>query len=406
MKYTFAALGSGISLLSGFAAVRYLTCDPAYMSAYLIFTCLLCFILLSVFFLQFKREKDMHLTLFLSVIFFIVGYMATLYFFMNTPEVAALPPLIREKGDKGLGHTAIIVLAHGEPENYDAGAWIKQMKEFDEQKITFVPYPVRPFFFNSLRSKYLIAGKSGHNEECLQVMKQLEAHYRGKGDTSTRFYISYLESAPHPDAAVIKALNEGASHIILCNIFLTISNHTQEAIDMINSLELDSYGVGIKYTRPLYDSDTLMQLYTDEVEKNTLGRDRKKTGVILVGHGQPEEWDKEFYTETQQETAFRLQILKKLELQGFDPQNLLLAWMEFRKPEPSEAVRELINNDVDKIFYFSTIIGSESIHAKYDVPALMQKIKIPDPVTLKQLTAFREKTSIVKALAERIDECR
>ncbi|HWQ31047.1 MAG TPA: hypothetical protein VN549_08655, partial [Negativicutes bacterium] len=197
---------------------------------------LLCFILLSLFFIQFKRAKDIRLTLVLSVISFIGGYMATLYLFMAVPEATALPPITREKGDKGLGHTAIIVLAHGEPKNYDAGAWIKQMKELDEQKITFVPYPIRPFFFNSLRSKYLIAGKSGHNAECLQIMEQLEAHYRSTGDTATRFYISYLESDPHPDAAVIRALNEGASEIILCNVFLTISNHTQEALDMISSL--------------------------------------------------------------------------------------------------------------------------------------------------------------------------
>ncbi len=29
------------------------------------------------------------------------------------------------------------------------------MKEFDEQKTAFIPYPLRPFFFYSLREKYL-----------------------------------------------------------------------------------------------------------------------------------------------------------------------------------------------------------------------------------------------------------
>ncbi len=59
-----------------------------------------------------------------------------------------------------------------------------------------------------------------------------------------------------------------------------------------------------------------------------------------------------------------------------------------------------------KNFYFSTIIGSESIHAKYDVLELMQQVKIPDIVRLQQLTAFDDKAGIVKALMERIDECK
>jgi protoheme ferro-lyase len=325
---------------------------------------------------------------------------------MNSPETRTLPQISRKKGDQGLGHTAVIVLAHGEPETYDPSAWIKQIKEFDEQKIAFIPYPFRPFFFHALREKYLMAGKSGHNFECLQIMRQMEAEYRKKGDLKTKFYISYLENEPHPDTAVIQALNEGASNIIICNIFVTISSHTQEAINMIKPLNPKDYCVTVSYSKPLYDSKTLQQRYVDAVNANTKNSDKKSVGVILVGHGQPLEWDKEFYTQTQQETSFRKDILNKLELEGYSSQNLKLAWMEFRDPKPKAAVMELIQNGSKEIFYFSTIIGSESIHAKYDVPDLIHKIRVPNTVRIQQLTAFEDQSGIVKALMERIEECR
>jgi protoheme ferro-lyase len=338
------------------------------------------------------------------------GYLITFYAFLNTPEARTLPLITRTKGEPdlglGLGHTAIIVLAHGEPETYAPSAWIKQMKEFDEQKITFIPYPFRPFFFYSLREKYLMAGKSGHNFECLQIMKQIEAEYKNKGDQKTKFYISYLENEPYLDTAVIKALNEGASNIIICNIFVTISSHTQEAIDMITPLNLKDYSVSIHYSKPLYDSKSLQQLYVDTLNHSTKNSDKKNVGVILIGHGQPLEWDEEFYTQTQQETSFRKDILKQLELDGYISKNLKLAWMEFRDPRPKDAVKHLVEEGATEIFYFSTIIGSESIHAKYDVPQLIHEIKVPNTVKLQQLTAFDDKSGIVKALIERIEDCK
>jgi protoheme ferro-lyase len=343
-------------------------------------------------------------TLLLSLFIFLLGYMGTLYLFMNGSEIRVVPEITRTKGDAGLGHTAVVLLVHGEPETYDADAWIRQMQEFDQQNIPFIPYPIRPFFFYNLREKYLLLGKSGHNFELLQVMNQMEAEYRKRGDTKTKFYISYLENEPHPDTAVIQATNEGASSIIISNVFLTISSHTQEAIEIIEPLKLEDYNISIKYTKPLYDSKTLQQLYVDKVSSIVTSLNKEKVGVVLVGHGQPTEWDEKFYTQTQLETSFRTDIFRLLELKGYNPQNLKLAWMEFKNPTPKEAVNELIANSVTDIFYFSTIIGSESMHSKSDVPTLMQKVKIPSTVRLQQLTAFEDKYGIVKALMERIDD--
>lgn len=404
MKFLHTISCCLVSILLGFTLIRYLTCHPLNMSFYLLVTSTATFVLIILLYNCFIKRRMFIFTIFLCALFLVSSYLSTFHFFMDISESRMLPEIKRTKGTPGLGHTAVIVLAHGEPETYDSSAWIKQIKELDEQKVAFMPYAIRPIFFYKLREKYLIAGKSGHNFECLQIMKQMEAEYRKKGDTHTKFYISYLENEPHPDTAAIQALNEGASSIILCNLFITISNHTKEGLDMINAIKLEDYNVNIKYTKPLYDSKTLQDLYTSKVVNSVSSIDKEKTGVVLVGHGQPPEWDKEFYTETQQETSFREDILKKLEVKGFKSQNLKLAWMEFRDPEPKEAVQQLLQNGVMNIFYFSTIIGSESIHAKYDVPDKVHEAQIPDCINLQQLTAFEDKTGIVRALIERIEE--
>lgn len=406
MKYIYISICSFLSVILGFSILEYSTCHPLFMSFYLFFTCIIFFAIIVFLYLSPIRKHMLHITLLICLLLMISSYLVSLNSFMSITENRTLPKITRVKGNAGLGHTAVIVLAHGEPETYNATSWIKQMKEFDEQKIAFIPYPFRPFFFYNLREKYLLAGKSGHNFECLQIMKQIEAEYRKNGDSTTKFYISYLENEPYPDTAVIKALNDGASNIIICNLFVTISSHTQEAINRIEPLKLKDYDVKINYTKPLYDSKTLQKLYLNTVSNNTKKLDKKNVGIILVGHGQPIEWDEKFYTQTQQEISFREDIFKVLQQKGYNSKNLMLAWMEFREPKPKDAVKLLISNGITEIFYFSTIIGSESMHAKYDVPQLLNKIKIPGTVKLRQLTAFDDKSGVVEALIERIEACK
>jgi hypothetical protein len=72
------------------------------------------------------------------------------------------PELTRRPDDPGLGHTAVVYFTHGEPETFDPIGWLNQFREFDEQKIPFVPFVARPFFIYQLRNKYLAVGRSEH----------------------------------------------------------------------------------------------------------------------------------------------------------------------------------------------------------------------------------------------------
>jgi hypothetical protein len=45
-----------------------------------------------------------------------------------------------------------------------------------------------------------------------------------------------LDDNPRPHAAAIQALNEGASRMVVCEVFLTDSNHTAEGKNQIEEL--------------------------------------------------------------------------------------------------------------------------------------------------------------------------
>jgi hypothetical protein len=340
----------------------------------------------------------------LSLALFLTGYVVMTRAFLAREDPRPIPELTRAKDDPGRGHTAVVYFTHGEPETYDPIGWINQFNEFDEQGIRFVPLVARPLFVFQLRQKYLEVGKSDHRKMHGQMLSRLEEAFRAEGDATTRFYRSFLDDNPRPDAAVIQALNEGASRIIVSEVFLTISNHTAEGKELIEALNVEEeYGVPVFYTGPLYDSTTLHRMFVERANANLGGADKSKVGILLVGHGQPDEWDVEWSTETEQETGFREEVLALLEADGYRPENLSLAWMEFKEPKPAAKVEEFLRNGVEKALYFSAAISADAIHSQWDVPALVNEARVPEGFPLLNLGAWNDDPLVIQAIKEKID---
>jgi hypothetical protein len=315
-----------------------------------------------------------------------------------------LPEIRRAPDDPGLGHIAVVYFTHGEPETYDPIGWINQFREFDEQRIPFVPLIARPFFLYRLRRAYLRVGKSQHRGMHQRMLHSLETAYRLEGDASTRFYLCFLDDQPRPDAAVIQALNDGASAILISEVFLTISNHTAEGKNLIEALEIEKrYGIPVYFSGPLYDSTLLRSMFVQRANANNGVMDKSKIGVLLVGHGQPDEWDREWPTETEQEISFRQAVLQNLEQDGYARQNLALAWMEFKEPKPAAIIEQMVGQGAQGILYFSAAISADSLHSQYDVPELVAKARIPTQVRLVNLGAWNDDPLVVRAIKEKVD---
>lgn len=392
-----------LALVLGGLFVQYLSVHPLQMSLYLFGGTVLLFIII-LFTLKYFKKRALLLAILLSLGFFIVGNLGMTKLILGRSDHRPVPELTRQEGDMGKGHTAVVYFTHGEPETYDPIGWINQFNEFDEQGIDFIPMIARPFFFNALRSKYLEVGKSDHRKMHQAMIADLEQAFRMEGDTTTKFYISFLDDNPRPDAAAIQALNEGASKIIVAEVFLTISNHTAEGENQIKDLNIEEkFGIPVEYTGPLYDSDTLKSMFIDRANKNIGSTDKSKVGILLVGHGQPDEWDVEWPTETEQELSFRYDVLDLLAADGFQASNLSLAWMDFKEPKPAEKVEEFLANGIEKLLFFSAAISADAIHSQYDIPDLVYEADYPDGFPIVDLGAWNNDPLVILAIKEKID---
>jgi len=392
-----------LSLLVGMLTVNALTVHPRRMASYIIGLLTALFALIVVVAVGFQGQA---LLAVVAVVLVLVtfSYIGTTRAFLAREDPRPVPELVRAEGDPGLGHTAVVYFTHGEPETYDPIGWINQFNEFEDQGIAFVPLVARPFFVNQLRKKYLEVGRSDHRRMHIQMVNRIREVFRAEGDDTTRFYYSFLDDNPRPDAAVIQALNEGASRIVVSEVFLTISNHTAEGKELIEALDVEErFGLPLVYTGPMYDSETLQSMFVQRAGANIGDTPKEKVAILLVGHGQPDEWDVEWATETEQEIGFRMAVLERLAQDGYRSENLSLAWMEFKEPKPAEKVEEFAANGVEKVLYFSAAISADAIHSQWDVPSLVDEARVSEGYPLINLGAWNDDPTVIQAIKEKID---
>jgi sirohydrochlorin ferrochelatase len=391
-----------LAFLTGVFFLKYLTAHPLRMTVYLNLTWA-SFIGSLLVLSQQTMLTHVWWGVLAWVVFFLGGYALQTKIFLSREDPRQVPILTRQKGDPGYGHTAVIYFTHGEPETYDPIGWLNQFREFEEHRISFVPFLARPFFVYQLRKKYLQVGASNHRQVHQRMLRSLEREFRLEGNESCRFYLSFLDDDPRPDAVAIQALNEGASQLIVAEVFVSVSNHTLEGKNLINELGLEDYGIPICYTGPMWDSPTLHRMFLERAYEHLGDTDKRKIGVLLVGHGQPDEWDREFATETEHELQFRRYILDLFEQDGFHRDHLSLAWMEFKNPKPAEVIERFVKNGVEKVLYFSAAISADSIHSQFDIPELVNKARVPKGFPMVNLGAWNDDPLVIQSIKEKIE---
>ena len=231
MVYLNLLVSALLGFVGGWFLVYYLTVAPIRMARALFWAVLPLFLLVWLAVSQF-RGAGLAAAAGVGIVGLVLGYSGNAFLVLRREDDRVVPKLTRAAGDPGDGHTGVIYFTHGEPETYDPIGWLNQFREFDDQGIAFVPFLARPFFLKRLRDAYLKVGSSQHRRRHYDMAVAVEKSLIADGYTNVRVYPSFLDDDPRPDAALITALNDGASRIVVAEVFVSISNHTAEGEDL------------------------------------------------------------------------------------------------------------------------------------------------------------------------------
>jgi sirohydrochlorin ferrochelatase len=221
-----------------------------------------------------------------------------------------------------------------------------------------------------------------------------------------KFYLAFLDSNPRPDEMAIRAINDGASKIIILPVFITESTHTVAGQKMVASINPEAVGVQICYTGALWDSQPLQTSFVERTDEMIGDIDKSKVGILLVGHGQPTEWEKIYPAQNKQESMYRDAIREKLVTDGYLPDHVVLGWMEFQQPTITESIEQLAGLGVEKILVLAVSLSADSIHSDVEVPAAVVKANLPADIQVEYVGQYGDHPLAIQAMKEKIEKCR
>lgn len=394
---------AGVAFAGGFLVVQYMVRPTDQIGLYVV---LLVLALAGIIFLLITNFKGREIAVASLLLMggLLTGYVAANGAFLAQEEKRELPDLVRKDG--GDGHTAILYFTHGEPPGYSAQPWIETIRELDHDNVPFVPWLFRPFFFNTVRHEYFEAGGSAHNKLHKAFFDTLRRSMPEEEAKSSKFYLAFLDSNPRPDEMAIRAINDGASKIIILPVFITESTHTVAGQEMVASINPEAAGVQVCYTGALWNSEPLQNSIVERANEMTGDMDKSKVGILLVGHGQPTEWEQIYPEQNKQESLYRDAIREKLVADGYLPDHVALGWMEFQEPDITESIVELSGRGVEKVLVLAVTLSADSIHSDVEVPAAVAKANLPAEIEVEYVGQYGDHPLAIQAMKEKIDKCR
>ena len=146
-------------------------------------------------------------------------------------------------------------------------------------------------------------------------------------------------------------------------------------------------------------------MFLDKVEQARGSIPSDRVGVLLVGHGQPDEWDVEWPTETEHEIGAADEHPRAARRERLRPRQARpgVDGVQAAAGRASGA-RNSLARGIDLLVYFSAGISAESIHSQYDVPKLMSEARRSPPrVAVVNLGAWNDHPLTIQAIAERVE---
>ncbi len=310
-----------------------------------------------------------------------------------------LPGPTRPELGEDIGRIAVVLLAEGEPEAYDPSLLTAAFADLEETDVPVPPEAARMFVYLSEKARYASVGGSPARAAARTVADILGARLHAtRDDVDVR--PAWLDPPQRLDDVVSAAAGEGYRRIAVVPFGIADSLYLDRAKRSVDDLSLAADGVRVAYAAPLWSSSGVARAVADRVLASVPAPDRGTTGVVLVGHGQPWQWDREYPAGSEHETYFAQRVRALLLEEGFGPELVRIGWLDWQDPGVSEAVRHLVAFGCRRVVVVPAAMPVETLGTLIDLKGSAEEAVLGTHVRLDVLAAWGDHPDVAAALAE------
>jgi protoheme ferro-lyase len=303
----------------------------------------------------------------------------------------ALPP--------DTGKAAVIVLACVEPPFYDPRITAGMLNALADEELIEPSIGTLPFLFFAQKTRYrAVGGSSPAYGELVSFSESLQSELEGMPVATVD--VATCSGEGRLAARVMEAVKAGHRKVIVAELTVADSLHIAAAKQEADALRLPDFGVAVSYTDALGSSEPIIEMLASRIVATC--DELPTSGVVLVGHGQPEERAHRNPSYDEEETAFLSRLRMKLIDGGLPESNVRIAWAEWRTPDVTSAVRHLAALGCRRVVVMPGVFTLDTIGTRLDLELAVRQARVDESVLIVTLPAWRDDEVVRRELAERI----
>jgi protoheme ferro-lyase len=301
------------------------------------------------------------------------------------------------------GSPAIVLVAGGQPETYDPAVLTHSYSMLAGTDVPVPPDAVRVFGYMSERVRYRSAGLSPARPVALSISRQMAERLRDAGHTGP-VTTAWLEGTPRLADVVHRLASQGSRDVIVVSLGVAESLPLDRARIEAEAVARPGAGVRLCYTHSLWADESLAHLVAGNVLAALPRGPRPTDGVVLVGLGQPWQWDRENPRSCEQETFFLQRVRAALVTAGTPEANVRTAWLDWQDPGVTEVARHLAALGCERIIVVPATTCADTLETIVDLPSAVEQADLDPGIRVQVLHGWGENEIVADALTRAVLE--
>jgi len=306
------------------------------------------------------------------------------------------PPSIPETLPEDPGAPAVVLVANVESKSYDPRETARMLQSLADEGLLEASIGVLPFLFFGQKARYrVIADYSPSATELSAVADRLS---EAVGESGAR--VSWASGAGVEGIAdaVATAASRGHRRIVIAELFVAEPAQMRAARAEIAEMRLERLGVEVRFTGAMSDAEGVIAMLAERVVHAA----NDETGVVLVGHGQPEERARAHPSFDKEENVFLNRLRMVLVDKGLAEDAVRLAWAEWGEPDVTSTVRHLASLGYRRILVAPAVYPLDGVTTKLDLEISVRQARLPDDTVATTLPPWRDDPAVIDELRSRV----
>lgn len=288
---------------------------------------------------------------------------------------------------------AVIVACCVEPPHYDPRATAGMLQSLTDEGLLDLSIGGQPFLFFAHKTRYRSLNDiSPSLEEIVEVARRL--HEALPSDVAVTDWAGCSGDGRLANK-VAAAVRRGHRRIIVSELSVATSVHMEAALTDLDSLELGE--ARVVRTERVTDSETVPDMMVERISTAIHGAGMP--GVVLVGHGQPEQRAKSRPEFEEAETVFLSRLRVLLTESGIQDEHVRTAWAEWNEPGVTQQVRHLAALGCDRIVVAPAVFPVDTLSTRLDLKMAAEQAHLDRSVEVITLPGWGADDAVVAELA-------